>query len=241
MPYIAEKPKLSRSVEELRNTIPGWGIDLDRNDRPAFPKEKFDPLSTGAHWDFPERQIERWPRERSVEHKFLTPVFGTSCPPRGLSGLIRRYAYRFSEGRTLHWTLLMVADRVDVAEQRLLALGQGRPDNVITETGVLAEFKRHGIRSRVGRHRADLVHQPMSLLGFAVPALLAVGAVYMLTRGGGASSRRRASVRAGWRVGDGEPRYREDRVQKPHTAGESRRNDTHDAWDEAARSHAAPG
>lgn len=239
MPYIAEKPKLSRSVDELRNTIPGWGVDLDRKDRPAYPKEKFEPLSTGAHWDFPERQIERWPRERSVEHKFLTPVFGTSCPPRGLSGLIRRYAYRFSEGRTVHWTLLMVADRVDVAEHRLLALGQGRPDNVITETGVLAEFKRHGIRSRVGRHRADLVHQPMSFLGFAVPALLAVGAVYMLTRGGG-SSQPRPSNRAAWRVGDGEPLHRDDRVQRPNMTDGSRRDSTTRAWGNAAQAHTTP-
>jgi hypothetical protein len=232
VPYIAEKPKLSRSVEELRRTIPGWGVDLDRKDRPAFPKEQFDPLSTGAHWDFPERQIERWPRERSVEHKFLTPVFGTSCPPRGLSGLIRRYAYRFSEGRAAHWTLLMLADRVDVAEHRVLALGQGRPDNVITETGVLAEFKRHGIRSRVGQHRADLVHQPMSFLGFAVPALLAVGAVYMLTRG--APARHRPSTRAAWRVSERGQHQRERRVQAPNGADGSRRYETNGAWDDVA-------
>jgi hypothetical protein len=233
VPYIAEKPKLKRSVEELRRTIPGWGVDLDRADRPAFPKEQFDPSSTGAHWEFPERQVERWPRERSVEHKFLTPVFGTSCPPRGLSGLIRRYAYRFSEGRTVHWTLLMLADRVDVAESRVLALGQGRPDNLITETGVLAEFKRHGIQSRVGRQRADLVHQPMSLLGFAVPALLAAGAVYMLTRDR-APSHRRSLVRPAWRAGDGEQRYREGRVQTPNGADRSRRYETNGAGADVA-------
>jgi hypothetical protein len=182
VPYIAEKPRLSRSVEQLRDSIPGWGVDLERADRPAVPKESFNLQATGAHWEFPEQQIERWPRERSIEHKFLTPVFGTSCPPRGLSGLIRRYAYRFSEGRAAHWTLLMLADRVDVVEHRVLALAHGRPDNVITETGVLAEYKRHGIRSRVGQHRADLVHQPLSFLGVALPSLAAVAAVYLITR-----------------------------------------------------------
>lgn len=109
----------------------------------------------------------------------------------------------------------------------------GHPDNVITETRVVAEFKRHGIRSRVGRHRADLVHQPMSFLGFAVPALLAVGTVYMLTRGGGASSRRPPSIRPAWRVGAREPRNREGRVQAPSTADGSRRYDTNGAPDEA--------
>ena len=33
-----------------------------------MPKERFDPSATGAHWDFPERQPEKWPRERSIEH-----------------------------------------------------------------------------------------------------------------------------------------------------------------------------
>ena len=31
-------------------------------------------------------QPEKWPGERSIEHKFLTPVFGTSCPPRACPG-----------------------------------------------------------------------------------------------------------------------------------------------------------
>ena len=109
MAYTADRPPLTSSSEELRARIPGWGADLDPKDRPAVPRERFDPGATGAHWDFPERQPERWPRERSVEHKFLTPVFGTSCPPRGLSGAIRKYAYRFSEGRAAHWLLLIAA------------------------------------------------------------------------------------------------------------------------------------
>jgi hypothetical protein len=28
----------------------------------------------------------------------------------------------------------------------------------ITETGVMTEFHRHGIDSRIGKHRADVVH-----------------------------------------------------------------------------------
>jgi hypothetical protein len=48
---------------------------------------------TGAHWEFPERQPEKWPRERSMEHAFLTPVFGTAQSPTGLSGAIRKFSY----------------------------------------------------------------------------------------------------------------------------------------------------
>src|SRR3954463_1144655 len=98
MAYTARKPALPESSSQLRARIPGWGADLDPRDRPSVPRERFDPGATGAHWDFPEVQVQRWPRERSIEHASLTPVFGTSSPPKALSGVIRRYAYaRFSE------------------------------------------------------------------------------------------------------------------------------------------------
>lgn len=192
MPYTAEKPPNARSSEELRRTIHGWGVDLDPKDRPAVPKERFDPEGTGAHWHFPERQPERWPRERSPEHKFLTPVFGTSCPPKGLSGVIRRYAYRYSEGRLTHWLLLVGADRVDVLESRLTGLLRGRPDNPITEAGLQSEWKRHGLRSRRGQHRADLMHQPLDLLITAAPWVVAGVIAYKVLNGKGDQPRRRS-------------------------------------------------
>ncbi len=34
------------------------------------------------------------PRERSIEHGMLPPVFGTAQPLHGVSGAIRRHAYR---------------------------------------------------------------------------------------------------------------------------------------------------
>ncbi len=176
MPYIAEKPRNARSSEELRRTIPGWGVDLDPKDRPAVPKESFDPGATGAHWHFPERQAERWPREMSPEHRMLPPVFGTSCPPKGLSGAIRRYAYRYSEGRLSHWLLLVLGDRVDVLESRVTAILSGHPDNPFKESGLRSEWQRGGLRSRVGQHRADLKHQPIDLVLAAAPWVL-VGAI----------------------------------------------------------------
>jgi hypothetical protein len=160
MPYTAEQPKRRESNDELRARIPGWGADLDPSDRPAVPRERFDPGATGAHWDFPERQPEKWPRERSIEHKFLTPVFGTSTPPRGLSGVMRKYAYRkYSEGQAAHWLILLASDRVDAVESHLRSFLSLRPDNPLTETGVLSELTRHGYSSRVGRNRADVKHQ----------------------------------------------------------------------------------
>jgi hypothetical protein len=182
MGYRAEKPKIAPDSDELRTRIAGWGVDLDPKNRPAVPKEHFNPGGTGAHWDFPERQVPRWRRERSPEHKFLTPVFGTACPPKGLSGIIRRYAYTFSEGRLAHWLLLMGADRVDVFESRLTGLLTGRPDNPITEAGLQSEIKRHGIRSRRGQHRADLTHQPLEFVIMVGTWLFVARGLYALSR-----------------------------------------------------------
>ncbi|HKS02509.1 MAG TPA: hypothetical protein VJS86_12610 [Arthrobacter sp.] len=156
-PYTSEKRAPKESAEELRARIPGWGVDLDPKDRPSFPREQ-PGIETGAHWGFPERQPETWPREMSIEHAMLPPVFGTSAPPKGASGAVRRYAYRYSEGRAAHWLLLLAADRVDAWEHHLRSLATARPDNPITETGVHAEFTRHGIRSRFGKRRVDTNH-----------------------------------------------------------------------------------
>ncbi|MCP2160188.1 hypothetical protein LX12_001367 [Williamsia serinedens] len=109
--YTPDRPS-APSADELRARIPGWGADLDPKDRPSVPK--LQQLDTGAHWRFPERQPEHGYRERSIEHRFLTPVFGTAQPLEGLPGRLRRVAYdRFSEGRAAHWLILLYTDRLD--------------------------------------------------------------------------------------------------------------------------------
>jgi hypothetical protein len=134
---------------------------------------------TGAHWDFPERQQEKWPRERSIEHKFLTPVFGTSCPPKGVSGALRRFSYRrYSEGRAAHWLLLLAADRVDAWESHLRSFLTARPDNPVTQTGLRSEFSRHGLSSRFGKKRADVKHHVVDPVIVAGPWVVAGGLVY---------------------------------------------------------------
>ncbi len=178
MAYTAERPALAETSEQLRARIPGWGVDLDPADRPGVPRERFDPEASGAHWHFPERQPEKSPRERSIEHAFLTPVFGTSCPPRGVSGAMRRYAYKYSEGRAAHWLLLMAADRVDAFGSHVRSFATLRPDNPITETGVRSEFARHGVASRRGKKRADLVHQPLDAIIVAGPWIAAGAGAY---------------------------------------------------------------
>ncbi len=170
MTYTPQKPPLPESSEQLRARIPGWGADLDPRDRPSVPKLQYQDDLTGAHWEFPERQPERWPRERSVEHAFLTPVFGTSCPPKGLSGALRTLSYRrYSEARAAHWLLLIAADRVDAWESHLRSFATLRPDQPLTQTGLRSEFTHSGLSSRLRKKRADVGHQVLDPVIVAGP------------------------------------------------------------------------
>jgi hypothetical protein len=87
--------------------------------------------------------------------------------------------YTLSEARASHWMLLVLADRIDVVESRFGAMGEGRPGNPISETGVLAELEKHSIRS--GRHRVDIKHQWMDPLITIAP--YAIGG-YLVYRAG---------------------------------------------------------
>ena len=176
--YVRDKRTPPPSREELRARIPGWGADLDPADRPSYPKLQY-PAVTGAHWDFPERQPEKWPRERSIEHAFVTPAFGTAQPLHGVSGAIRRLAYRrFSEGRLAHWLLLVAGDRIDAAEHRLRSFVSTRPD--VPATGLRSEFTRGGLSSRRGR--SDARHHLLDPVVVAGPWVAVAGAAVLGVR-----------------------------------------------------------
>ena len=181
--YVPGRSRPTPSREELRARIPGWGADLDPADRPSYPKLLDPRPREGAHWEFPDRQPERTPRERSVEHAVLTPVFGTAQPLKGLSGVIRRWSYRrFSEGRLAHWLLLVLADRVDAWESHLRSFATLRPDQPLTQTGVRSEFTHSGLGSRLRKGRADVNHQVLDPVIVAGPWVAAAGAAYLGAR-----------------------------------------------------------
>jgi hypothetical protein len=178
--YVRDKRTPPPSREELRARIPGWGADLDPADRPSSPKLQY-PADTGAHWDFPGRQPGAEGREHSIEHAFVTPVFGTAQPLHGLSGAVRRLAYRrFSEGRLAHWLLLMAGDRIDAWESHLTSLISGHPDDPVTETGVRTELTSAGPSSRRGR--SDARHQVLDPVLVAGPWVAAAGAGALVVR-----------------------------------------------------------
>ncbi|WP_138759191.1 hypothetical protein [Modestobacter altitudinis] len=169
--YVSDKRTPMPSREEMRARIPGWGVDLDPADRPSHPKLQYAPGTTGAHWQFPDRQPGSEGREHSIEHAFVTPVFGTAQPLHGLSGAIRRLAYaRFSEARLAHWLLLVLGDRVDAWGSHLRSFATLHPDNPITETGVRTELTAEGT-ARSGR--SDRRHQLLDPVVVAGPWVLA--------------------------------------------------------------------
>ena len=173
--YVRDKRASRETAEQLRARIPGWGADLDPADRPSHPKLHYAPDRTGAHWDFPERQPERGPRERSIEHAFLTPVFGTAQPLKGVSGAVRRLAYRrFSEGRLAHWLLLIVGDRIDAWGSHLRSFASGRPD--VPASGLRGELTGNGLRSRRGR--SDARHHVLDPVVVAGPWVAGAAVTY---------------------------------------------------------------
>ncbi|HLV67864.1 MAG TPA: hypothetical protein VKY73_18715 [Polyangiaceae bacterium] len=103
-------------MQPQRTDVMGWGVDRRLEDRPGVPMEQSPPRPVGnPSWQVPEQQhTERAPLVAAT--RSLTPVYSTALPPRGLSGVLRRAAYRIPDYRARRWLLLMFADRVDVVE-----------------------------------------------------------------------------------------------------------------------------
>ena len=140
-----------RSTVDHSSSIPGWGSDLDPKMRPGVPRDKAPELGVESLYPPMPQQVPRIKIHKSTEHARLTPVFGTSCPPVGLSGRMRDFGYRFSEGRLLRWMTLLFADRVDVVEGLLHDLARGKVPNIPKEMGIKSElrYNRAGFARRV--------------------------------------------------------------------------------------------
>ncbi|WP_375444420.1 hypothetical protein [uncultured Fibrella sp.] len=122
--------------------IPGWGIDANPKNDPTYPmKDRTDAEQRGYTWERPTQQPIDIEVLQSIERPNVSAVFGTSTPPSGLSGAIRRYAFRYSESSYAHWLPLLLADRVNVVEGILDDLKQGRVPNIFAEKGMKADWK----------------------------------------------------------------------------------------------------
>ncbi len=134
-------------------TIPGWGVDADAANNPTYPMRHVeDQRSRGLDWTRPAEQRPDVEILRSIEHNRLPAVVGTSTPPSGLSGAIRRYAFRRSESDWWHWLMLMGADRINVVEGVVQDLAQGHIPNIPGEMGMRAEWRhnKRGFATKAG-------------------------------------------------------------------------------------------
>ena len=134
MEHIAKDP----------SQIKGWGVDTDPKNDPTYPmKNRNDGEHAGYSWERPPQQPITTEILHSIERPNVTSVFGTSTPPSGLSGSIRRFAFGYSESSYGHWLPLMLADRVSVVEGILGDLKYGHVPNIFAELGWKAEWKHN--------------------------------------------------------------------------------------------------
>lgn len=132
------------NLAEKYQHIKGWGVDADPDNDPTYPMKKY----TGddhlrLNYDRPPMQLSDVEILQSNERPGITAVYGTSTPPSGLSGKIRRYAFRYSEGSFGHWIPLLIADRVNMVEGIIDDIRKGIFPNIIAERGWKAEWKHN--------------------------------------------------------------------------------------------------
>ena len=148
---------MENTVKDMENTvrdpsqIKGWGVDADPDNDPTYPmKNRNNGEHEGYSWERPPQQPKSVEILHSNERPNVSAVFGTSTPPAGLSGMIRRAAFKYSENSYGHWLPLMLADRVGVVEGYLEDFSRGHIPNVFAERGWKAEWK-HNRKSLVTR------------------------------------------------------------------------------------------
>ena len=122
--------------------IPGWGVDSDPENEPTYPMKNY----TGDdHNRINYERSQPQPQDVEIlmsnERPAMTTVFGTSAPPSGLSGVIRRWAFTHSEDRYRHWIPLILADRVNVVEGIIEDISKGHIPNCFAEGGWKMELK----------------------------------------------------------------------------------------------------
>lgn len=134
-------------------SIPGWGVDVDPQNDPTYPMRHIEDQQTrGLTWARPAPQPTDVEVLQSIEHNRRPAVIGTSTPPSGISGAIRRYAFRRSESDWWHWLLLMGADRLNVVEGVVEDLAHGKVPNVPAEMGIRSEIRHNpaGLAKKAG-------------------------------------------------------------------------------------------
>lgn len=147
LPVKTQSPNLVDSA-----TIPGWGIDADPKNDPTYPiRDQSHDHGLTRNWDRPPVQQPDVEILQSIEHVRQPAVVGTSTPPSGVSGAVRRLAFRYSESHWLHWLMLMGADRINVVEGVVDDLAHARVPDIAGEMGIRSElrFNKRGLAKKL--------------------------------------------------------------------------------------------
>jgi hypothetical protein len=168
---------MKKSAEDFAH-IPGWGIDNDPKNEPTYPnRHRTGEEHDGRSWQRPTQQVLDREVLHSIERPDYTAVVGNSVPPSGLSGMIRRFAFKYSENEYLHWLPLLMADRVNVVEGIIEDFAHGKVPNIWAEKGYNAQWKydRSGM-----------------LVKIATAAAVTAGLIYWLAPKNGRSNKKKA-------------------------------------------------
>lgn len=134
-----------KNGDEISNQfahIKGWGIDADPDNDPTYPIKHWNGDDhKRLNYERPVQQALTEEKLHSNERPSVSAVFGTSCPPSGVSGMLRRHAFKYSEGKWAHWLTLLLADRVNVIEGIISDIKQGHFPNIVAERGWKSEWK----------------------------------------------------------------------------------------------------
>jgi hypothetical protein len=134
-------PIMKKTAEDFAH-IPGWGIDADPRNEPTYPnRHRTGEEHEGRSWVRPTQQVLDREVLHSIERPDYTAVVGNSVPPSGLSGMIRRFAFKYSENEYLHWLPLLMADKVNVVEGIIDDIAHGTVPNIWAEKGYNAQWK----------------------------------------------------------------------------------------------------
>jgi hypothetical protein len=126
------------------STVVGWGVDADPENDPTYPyRDRSNDEGLTKDWQRPPLQSSDVEILQSIEHIRTPAVFGTSTPPSGVSGMIRRAAFSWSESNWIHWLMLMGADRINVVEGVVQDLAHARIPNIPAEMGIRSEWQHN--------------------------------------------------------------------------------------------------
>jgi len=133
---------MENTTNDKYKDIKGWGIDADPENEPTYPIKKYNGDDhERLNWERPSLQPRTVEILKSVEHPRMPAVFGTTIPPSGLSGMLRRYAFKYDESEYGHWLNLLLADRINVVEGFIDDLKHGLIPNIFGERGMKADWK----------------------------------------------------------------------------------------------------